>query len=238
MTEVTHLSPPRPQRRKRGDLVFGIVVAVVFVLHIIGIFVAGGPYWSLSFPLPYAGPYVWSIAAIGAGAWLLKVVFSSNMSRRNRWIRLFLAMFLVAFAIDTLTGGDYRWLELEMRWEMRTCGGPAGLQQWAQSVLTSPQEVLHLEYLARQDQAVQISDLPPAIKQFAAKTCQSKKPYYRKIESGGPWFMFDDGGWDVGWGVIVGKRDLVNPCPLVSVPSAAHVGWIKQLQPGVYLYAY
>ena len=62
-------------------------------------------------------------------------------------------------------------------------------------------------------------------------------PLYRRLNSGGPWFMFDKGGWDYGWGVIVGKTDLVNPSP-INLPYGGHGGWTKELQPGVFLYAF
>ncbi len=215
------------------DLILGTAVAVLFAGHILLILLQACPYWTMCFPFPSAGPYVWPIAAIGLAVYLLGAVISPDeMRRRSRRARLILALLLVAFATDTLTGGDYRWFELEMRWEMRTCGGPAGLQQWAQSVLTSPQWIATFE-----ERDVRPSDLPPAIRRFAAKTCKFHVPQYRSVKIGGPWFMFDDGGWDMGWGIIVGKRDMTDPSP-VNMPRGEHVGWTKQLQPGVYLYAY
>ena len=99
--------------------------------------------------------------------------------------------------------------------------------------LASPQQIAHFE-----DHDVDPKDLPPNIRSFAAEVCEFPAvPEYRHIKSGGPWFMFNRGGWDMGWGVIVGKRDLVDPSP-INLPYGQHGGWTKQLQPGVYLYAF
>jgi hypothetical protein len=49
--------------------------------------------------------------------------------------------------------------------------------------------------------------------------------------------MFDKGGWDMGWGIILGKDDLSDPSP-INLPPGQHAGWTKRLQPGVFLYAF
>ena len=90
-------------------------------------------------------PYLWPAVAIGLAIWLGARAVANRTNQQRSLVRAILALLLVAFATDTLTGGDYRWFELAMRREMRKCGGPAALQNWAQRVLTSPQQVAAFE---------------------------------------------------------------------------------------------
>jgi hypothetical protein len=226
--------PPHEFRQKRPrDIIWAVAVSALFAAHIALILGQACPYWSICFPCTPIAPYFWPILAIGQAIWLITRAREERAIRPRRTARVVLALILIAFATDTLTGGDYRWFEIAMRREMRKCGGPAPLQGWAQGILTSPQQIAALE-----DHEIDIKDLPSGIKSFAAEACEfPHTPQYRRLSSGGPWFMFNQGGWDMGWGVIVGKSDLVDPSP-INLPYGQHRGWTKELQPGVYLYAF
>jgi hypothetical protein len=203
-----------------------IILCLVFAFHIIFILNNDGPYWAMCFPVPNAGPYLWPMLAIA-----LALILFLRSRPGARILRGVLAALLLTFAADTLTGGDYRWFELAMRREMSRCGGIAALQAWAEQALNSPQQ------LASEDEQADFKTLPPEVQRFALATCKFRTPWYRTAAKGGPSFMFGNGGWDMGWGVIIGKRDLHAPSP-VNVPAGRHVGWLKQLQPGVYLYVH
>jgi hypothetical protein len=223
----------KPRKRWPRDIVWSIVVIMLFVAHIALILGQACPYWSICFPCTPIAPYLWPVVAIVLAIILAfrEFFFGSRGSWRSG--RSILAVLLVLFSADTLTGGDYRWFEIAMRREMRKCGGATALQLWAQQVLTSPRQIASFEA-----NGVTPKDLSPQVKGFAAEACEPPHiPLYRPINSGGPWFMFDSGGWDMGWGIILGKSDLVDPSP-VNMPYGQHRGWIKRLQAGVYLYAF
>ena len=78
---------------------------------------------------------------------------------------------------------------------------------------------------------VDAKTLPPTVKAFADSFCSFHRPTYMTHQPCGPFFMFEDGGWDRGWGVMIGKTNLPNPT--LGVPI-----WTKQLQPGVYLFSF
>jgi hypothetical protein len=223
------------KNRKRWprDIVWSIVVVLLFVAHIALILGQVCPYWSICFPCTPIAPYLWPAVAIVLAIILASREFFSGYRGSWRSGRSILAVLLVLFATDTLTGGDYRWFEIAMRREMQKCGGPTSLQQWAQQSLTSPQQIASFEA-----NGVTPKDLSSQVQSFAAEACEFPHiPFYRPINTGGPWFMFNQGGWDMGWGIILGKNDLPDPSP-VNMPYGQHRGWTKRLQAGVYLYAF
>jgi len=224
--------PTIPQGRWPRDVIWARLIVVLFVAHIGLILLQACPYWTICFPCTPVAPILWPIVAMGLAAWLIRQAICDEGFRSSRSARVLLAVMLIAFGADTLTGGDYRWFEIAMRHEMRKCGGPALLQNWVQGELDSPSTVAAFE-----DHGVNQTDLPPEIQAFAADASEGHIPQYRRLSDGGPWFMFDRGGLDMGWGIIVGRSDLIDPSP-VNMPYGQHRGWTKRLYPGVYLYAF
>jgi hypothetical protein len=158
----------------------------------------------------------------------LRRIRSDRRRSRMRIMRSVLTGVLALCIADILTAGEYRWFEIGMRRELRNLGGATALQTWAQNTLDSTQTLANWE-----EKDMVATDLPPQFRTFAAQF----RPLFRHVNTGGPFFMFDDGGWDMGWGVIVGKTDLANPSP-VNAPPGQQRGWTKRLAPGAYLYAF
>ena len=184
--------PGKLRQRPNRDITWAIIVVALFAAHIAFIVGQACPYWSICFPFTPLAPYLWPIVAIALAIQLIARALFNRAIQPRRLARMILALLLIAFATDTLTGGDYRWFEIAMRREMRKCGGPTVLQQWAQNVLTSPQTIASFE--ERGGGGIDPKALPPELKSFAS----AHTPIYRQINSGGPWFMFAQGGWDMG----------------------------------------
>jgi hypothetical protein len=220
----------KPHRRWPFDILSAVVVLALLAGHIALILAQVCPYWTICFPFTLLAPLLWPVVAICLAIVLACRKALSGAGRHWRSVRSILAALLVLFATDTLTGGDYRWFEIAMRGEMRKCGGPEAIQRWAQNALSSPQKIASLE-----DHDVDPQTLPPEIIAFSSAAAEwPHVPLYLHVGSGGPSFMFARGGWDNGWGIIVGKSDMADPSPV----HGPYGGWTKKLRPGVYLFAF
>ena len=218
---------PRRKRLTR-DLILCLIVIVLFVAHIALILGQTCPYWSICFPFTPLAPFVWPpVAIILAVVQLCTVLLGKSPTDPARWSRIVIALLLIAFAADTLTGGDYRWFTIAMRRQLRQCGGAAPLQAWVQATLANPARVAYFE-----SNGIDRKDLPPQFQSFAADF----GPFYSS-GSDGTWIEFQTGGLDAGWGIVVSNTNLTYPFKgggRISEPRT----WIKQLQPGVYLFAF
>ena len=217
----------RPVESRR-DIVIACMLLAFYAAQVLWMVFEHCPFWSFCFPLVSIGPYFWIAVAVAVGFSSVRRIRSGARLSCVRVVRTILAVVLALCIADILTAGDHRWFELGMRRELRNLGGATALQTWAQNTLESP------EILANWDEKNMVAtDLPPQFRTFASQF----RPLYRRVETGGPFFMFDDGGWDMGWGLIVGKADLCNPSPVNAGPGEQR-GWTKQVAPGVYLYAF
>ena len=155
---------------------------------------------------------------------LLSRSFKSHANRRLQIVRRSLGFILLLFAADTATGGDYRWFEIAMRRELQKCGGPTALQESAQVALADPSQ------LKRSDRDL---GLPPSSP--LATFAKGREASYMSSEAGGPFIMIQTGGWDSYWGVMIGRTDLVDPNPMGGV--VRRTAWVKEIQPGVFIFA-
>jgi hypothetical protein len=220
--------PIGPAGAGKWDIRFGLAAAGVFLMHVVLVVLSACPFWTMCFPLPKIGGFLWAAGALVLIVVLLRRVFARRAIRDSRRVlRIVLALLLVVFVAHSLSRGDYRWFEMGMRWRIDRCGGAGAIQAWAERELNSP------TYAGRTgNDPVDLKTLPPNIRRFA----RADAPLYIGSEPDGPWFLFDHGGLDMGCGVIVGKTSLQNPSPIIG--PGRYRGWIKQLRPGLFLYAF
>jgi hypothetical protein len=221
--------PPPPRQPSNADVTWGIVLVIMAVLHIGMIFSQTSPYVDLCIVIVPLGRYFWPVVAFSVALCMAGRAANPRFGSFKR-IRLILAALLVLFGIDTLTGGNYRWFELAMRHEMAKVGGPAALQAWGQSSLSSTEKIAAFDKDG--GGILNPNQVPPALQHWFGHG----GPMYRMSQDGGPAFQFDNGGWDMGWGVIVGRTDLTTAYPRGI--NGGNGYWTKQLQPGVFLYAF
>jgi len=237
-----------PSKRFPRDIAWASAISALFVAHIYFIIIKVCPYWSICFPCTPLAPYAWPLVAIGLAMRLIWLATKAQSAPRRRPIRYGLAILLLLFATDTLTGGDYRWFELAMREQLKKCGGPEALQAWALGHLSTakPPE----EY---DDKELDFAEMPTPIRNFASGyhwatynfIQQDRDQPFKYISHDGtpsydtrePAIVFDDGGWDMGWGIVVGKPDLDNGSPMNTTDPKKR-GWTKRLKPGLFIYAF
>jgi hypothetical protein len=220
--------PPLP-KHPLADVKWGMVLVVMAILHIVLIFSQTSPYVDICIVLVPIGQYFWPLVAFAVAVWTAGRAFSPRFGPPKR-LRLIIAVLLALFAIDTITGGNYRWFELAMRYQISKVGGPTALQTWAQNELGTPAKIAALDQDA--GGPLLASRTPRAYQHWFGHF----GPMYRQSQGGGPAFQFDNGGWDMGWGVIVGRSDLK-----IVYPRGINGGnnyWTRQIQPGVLLYAF
>jgi hypothetical protein len=218
------------QRGLPADVKWGIAVLVLLILQIVWILVKACPVVGMCFPFPACTDLLWPIIATSLAIWIAAMA-CGHQPRRRRVFRLLVAGLLAVFSIDSFTGGQLRWFELAMRWQMAKVGGPDALQRWAQGELETPQQIAALDEDA--GGPLLASRTPANLKHWYGHF----PPMYRLTRGGGPFFQFDNGGWDMGWGVIVGRTDLKDPWPVAN-PTNGRQGWVEELQPGVFLYSF
>jgi hypothetical protein len=155
-------------------------------------------------------------------------VLLARAVRQKRWrkSRVLLALILLCFGGDFISGGSYRWFEVGMRMKLRDGGGPAALQAWAEKIL-SPENIGKLD---KKD--ITYKDLPVAFQDFGKRF----HPFYRRADDGGPDIQFEGGGHAFLYGIIVGKKDLPAAYPMGKGLNIGPAGWSKKLRPGVFLY--
>jgi hypothetical protein len=214
------IASPIPRKRVPTDVVLGFVLMTIFILHIGEILLLRYPLWGFCFPFTPIAPYFWELVAIIAAVTILvRCVFD----RSRRVLRLVIAVLVIAFSTDSFLGGDFRWFALTMQTELQRCGGASALQAWAQSALSTPQNIASYE-----NSGLDLKTLPPQFHAFAVDF----HPDYVSANAYGPAFMFDAGDWDDGWGVIVGKTDFPPP----TFHWTGSKPWTKKLCPGLYLF--
>jgi len=207
-----------------GVTTWGVVVAAVFAAQLAFILTRACPGWALCcFPLPFT-PILFSMVALLLGGVLLMRAIRQKPWRK---LRLVLALVLLCFGADFISGGSYRWFEVAMRMKLREGGGPAALQAWAEKVL-SPENIGKLD-----QKEITYKDLPVAFQDFGKQF----HPFYRRPDAGGPDIQFEGGGHVFLYGLIVGKKDLPAAYPKGKGLNAGPAGWSKKLQPGVFLYS-
>jgi hypothetical protein len=215
--------PPKPPWLPiPKDLVWAGCAIGFYALHVIQVLVTACPFWTMccivGVPLL---PFVWPMTALIVSVICLKNSFSFD--KRWRLTRLVASTLCVLFLIDCVTGGDLRWFERSMRHRMNAMQIDQ-LQAWAQEEFSSPTRVAQWE-----DQKVQ--DLPVQFKNHL----DGFRPLYRSSGAGGPSIEVGTGGWDMGWGLLVGKTDLTDPLQMGGSPGWH---WVKMIKPGVYIYAF
>ena len=206
------------------DLKWGLAIAAVFVLHTVTILLQGCPFWSCCFPFTPIAPILWPGAAVmSAGICLYRAARSGVPARVER---VLLSALLLLFIVDSVTDGDHRWFEVAMRRQEAKIHLD-DLQAWTQSQLSSPQQLAVWEDkgLATNQLPIQCQNLP-----------YHYYPLYRSSSAGGPFVQLGTGGWDMGWGYIIGRTDLSDPSPVAAGSPGSH--WVKKLKPGIFIFAF
>ena len=221
-----------PSKRWPRDIVWSFVVVGLFAAHFAEIFGQLGPYWTFCcFFFGVARYSLPVIAIILAVTTMGRHALEGGASKALRRVRLGLAILLSFLAIDTLTGGDYRWFELAMRYDMARFGGMQSLQSWAQNNLETVGPDESWGY------SLHPMDMPKQVQNFAAQFQEAGYIHVSDGQTEVPTIDLSNGGAELHWGIVLTKRDMASLGSTKSPFIGRRNVWIKQLQPGVFLYA-